>query len=107
MVYLTIIIIIIITLYCGYSSSEDGLDTPVTPDLREQGGFYMLRKDSERRQTLLTIIEGDGDKVSDFDEFLLFKLAIVKLIFMLSKDGEGGQTILTIIQGDRGNLSNF
>ncbi|XP_041462432.1 mitogen-activated protein kinase kinase kinase 15-like [Lytechinus variegatus] len=45
------------------SSSEDGLETPVTPDNREQGGFYMLRKDSERRQTLLTIIEGDGDKI--------------------------------------------
>ncbi|XP_030851262.1 mitogen-activated protein kinase kinase kinase 5 isoform X3 [Strongylocentrotus purpuratus] len=44
-------------------SSEDGLETPVTPDNREQGGFYMLRKDSERRQTLLTIIEGDGDKI--------------------------------------------
>ncbi|XP_030851263.1 mitogen-activated protein kinase kinase kinase 5 isoform X4 [Strongylocentrotus purpuratus] len=43
--------------------SEDGLETPVTPDNREQGGFYMLRKDSERRQTLLTIIEGDGDKI--------------------------------------------
>ncbi|XP_072178196.1 mitogen-activated protein kinase kinase kinase 5-like [Diadema setosum] len=44
-------------------SSEDGLETPITPDPREQGGFYMLRKDSERRQTLLTIIEGDCDKI--------------------------------------------
>lgn len=49
------------------SSSEDGPDTPYTPgtpDTRNKPMFYMLRKDSERRQTLLEILEGDQETVS-------------------------------------------
>lgn len=48
------------------NSSEDGPDTPYTPgtpDTRNKPMFYMLRKDSERRQTLLEILEGDQDTV--------------------------------------------
>ncbi|XP_071818726.1 mitogen-activated protein kinase kinase kinase 5-like isoform X3 [Apostichopus japonicus] len=47
-------------------SSEDGPETPYTPgtpDTRNKPMFYMLRKDSERRQTLLDILEGDQDTV--------------------------------------------
>ncbi|XP_072036155.1 mitogen-activated protein kinase kinase kinase 15-like isoform X2 [Amphiura filiformis] len=40
-------------------SSEDGLETPGTPDRNPGSGFYLLRKDSERRQTLLKIMESE------------------------------------------------
>ncbi|XP_071800725.1 mitogen-activated protein kinase kinase kinase 15-like isoform X1 [Asterias amurensis] len=52
------------TVSCGYGSSEESsAETPTTPDRGRGRGFYMLRKDSERRQTLLQILESEPDKI--------------------------------------------
>ncbi|XP_022081691.1 mitogen-activated protein kinase kinase kinase 15-like isoform X2 [Acanthaster planci] len=45
------------------SSEESTAETPTTPDRGRGHGFYMLRKDSERRQTLLQILESEPDKI--------------------------------------------
>ncbi|XP_038079015.1 mitogen-activated protein kinase kinase kinase 15-like isoform X2 [Patiria miniata] len=45
------------------SSEDSTAETPTTPDRGKGHGFYMLRKDSERRLTLLTILESEPDKI--------------------------------------------
>ena len=40
----------------------EGLSTPETSSMKD-GGFYLLRKDSERRSTLVKVLVDDEDTV--------------------------------------------
>ncbi|XP_033099231.1 mitogen-activated protein kinase kinase kinase 15-like [Anneissia japonica] len=44
-------------------SPDDGSDTTGTPEKDSTVGFYMLRKDSERRETLVRILENDHGQI--------------------------------------------
>ncbi|XP_077976893.1 mitogen-activated protein kinase kinase kinase 15-like [Glandiceps talaboti] len=42
-------------------ASATTIDTPITPGPKDGNGFYMLRKDSERRQTLYQVLSDDQE----------------------------------------------